>query len=64
MGWGRAFRYEPEGARELEQRESRGGGGASSMLGRDGRRGRVGELTATGAGATSVFTLPRMGSRR
>ena len=26
MGWGRAFRYEPEGARGLEQRENREGG--------------------------------------
>ena len=40
MGEGRACRHEPDVARELEQRENRGGGG-TYVLGRDGRRPRA-----------------------
>ena len=54
MGWGLVCRYEPEGARGLEQRESRGQGG--SVLGRDGRRTGVAGLTQTRAAATAVST--------
>ena len=59
MGRDRACRYEPEAARELEQRENRGGG-VNICASPRGNADRVAELTATRAAATAVST-PSMG---
>ena len=64
MGEDRACRYEPEAARELEQRENLGGGGGGGggdiCASPRGKADRVAELTATRAAATAVST-PSMG---
>ena len=58
MGRDRACRYEPEAARELEQRENRGGGG-TSVLDRDGRR--TGPQTSRQRGPLRRLSLLRRG---
>ena len=64
MGENRACRYEPEGARELEQRENRGGGrGGVNIRASPRRKATSSAVVATAALAADAFavSIPSIG---
>ena len=65
MGEGRACRYEPEGARKLEERENRGGGGGGgvNICARPRRKATSSAVVASAARAAGAFavSIPSIG---